>query len=140
MKLNDDYNEGYLDCKEFCKLCRTNTEIMKHYCARYCEIVVPPREKGAKLRTLPSDSEDEVDFFMREERISLCPPPLAMITFSLIEIGLFLFDVFYLEEDTESINSIGKTIEGPLAKKLIYNPYRRYEVWRFFTYMFVHIG
>jgi membrane associated rhomboid family serine protease len=32
------------------------------------------------------------------------------------------------------------TADGPIAIKLMYNPYRRFEAWRFFTYMFVHVG
>lgn len=35
---------------------------------------------------------------------------------------------------------IGENTNGPAATLFIYNPYRRYEVWRFVTYMFVHVG
>ena len=30
--------------------------------------------------------------------------------------------------------------DGPVARKLLFTPYRRFEVWRFLTYMFVHVG
>ena len=30
--------------------------------------------------------------------------------------------------------------DGPIATKLLFTPYRRFEVWRFITYMFVHVG
>jgi rhomboid-related protein 1/2/3 len=31
-------------------------------------------------------------------------------------------------------------VEGPAAQLFIYNPWRRFEAWRFVTYMFVHVG
>ena len=30
--------------------------------------------------------------------------------------------------------------QAPICSYLIYNPSRRYEVWRFFTYQFVHVN
>merc|ERR1719244_2433534 len=30
--------------------------------------------------------------------------------------------------------------QAPVCSLLIYNPTRRYEVWRFFTYQFVHVN
>lgn len=45
------------------------------------------------------------------------PPPLFMIIISLIEIVIYI---------------------APYDSVLIYNPYRRYEAWRFLTYMLVH--
>ena len=30
--------------------------------------------------------------------------------------------------------------QAPICSRLIYNPSRRYEVWRFITYQFVHVN
>lgn len=35
---------------------------------------------------------------------------------------------------------MGESTNGPAATLFIYNPFRRYEAWRFVTYMFVHVG
>lgn len=35
---------------------------------------------------------------------------------------------------------MGLNVNGPAAKIFIYNPWRRYQAWRFATYMFVHVG
>ncbi|PSN43466.1 hypothetical protein C0J52_03213 [Blattella germanica] len=32
------------------------------------------------------------------------------------------------------------SINGPSSRLFIYNPFKRYEAWRYFTYMFVHVG
>lgn len=39
-----------------------------------------------------------------------------------------------------SSEKYGRLEKGPITKYLIYNPSKRHEIWRFFTYMFVHIG
>jgi rhomboid-related protein 1/2/3 len=54
-----------------------------------------------------------------------------MILISLIEVIAFLWDVIAEGESS---------VHGPAASLFIYNPYRRYEAWRFLTYMFVHVG
>jgi rhomboid-related protein 1/2/3 len=38
------------------------------------------------------------------------------------------------------INADTMMANGPVARKLIYSPFRRFEAWRFLTYMFVHVG
>jgi membrane associated rhomboid family serine protease len=41
---------------------------------------------------------------------------------------------------TDLVNAGTVMADGPVATKLLYTPYRRFEAWRFFTYMFVHVG
>jgi rhomboid-related protein 1/2/3 len=48
-----------------------------------------------------------------------------------MQIAVFLADV---------IKAGTMMADGPVATELLYNPYRRYEAWRFITYMFVHVG
>jgi rhomboid-related protein 1/2/3 len=41
---------------------------------------------------------------------------------------------------TDKITADTVMADGPIAAKLLYTPYRRFEAWRFLTYMFVHVG
>lgn len=66
-----------------------------------------------------------------EEEYSCRPPAIAMIIISIIEIILFLYDV---------IKHKSLSVEGPAATLFIYNPHKRYQAWRYLTYMFVHVG
>ena len=61
------------------------------------------------------------------------PPPIFVLTISIIEVAIFIYYCVILGEFSTS---------GPVPWKsvLIYNPCRRYEIWRFFTYMFIHAG
>ncbi|KAI5722561.1 hypothetical protein M8J76_010289 [Diaphorina citri] len=67
-----------------------------------------------------------------EDEYTCIPPPVIMIFISAVEIGFFLYDAMIVG-DTYSLR-------GPMAKTLIYNPFHRAEVWRFMTYMLVHVG
>ncbi|XP_012224625.1 rhomboid-related protein 2 isoform X2 [Linepithema humile] len=66
-----------------------------------------------------------------EDEYSCRPPAIAMIIISLIEIILFIYDV---------IQHKSLSVEGPAATLFIYNPHKRYQAWRYLTYMFVHVG
>lgn len=68
-----------------------------------------------------------------EELYSCYPPAVGMIIISLVEIIFFCID-----EATEKDSTRSAT--GPTATLFIYDPYKRSEVWRYITYMFVHIG
>jgi rhomboid-related protein 1/2/3 len=48
-----------------------------------------------------------------------------------VQIATFLTDFF-------SADAV--MADGPVATKLLFSPYRRFEAWRFLTYMFVHVG
>lgn len=66
-----------------------------------------------------------------EDEYSCRPPAIAMIIISIIEIILFMYDV---------IKHKSLSVEGPAATLFIYNPHKRYQAWRYLTYMFVHVG
>lgn len=38
------------------------------------------------------------------------------------------------------MNTLGMSVDGPAAQLFIYDPWRRYQAWRFVSYMFVHVG
>ncbi|BFZ20276.1 hypothetical protein BsWGS_23315 [Bradybaena similaris] len=66
-----------------------------------------------------------------------CPPPLFIPLISAAEIAVFI----YYKYDLESRGIRTTATEGvALYSPLIYTPRRRYEAWRFFSYMFMHQG
>ena len=103
--------------------------IFGHFLQRYVHSVVPCRPcYSATLQTIPK-SRDLPDG-LYEEEYSCNPPALAMIIISTIEIFFFLYD----------LHTDSRPVEGPMANLFIYNPHRRYQAWRYLTYMFVHVG
>ncbi|XP_015903155.1 rhomboid-related protein 2 [Parasteatoda tepidariorum] len=67
------------------------------------------------------------------EEYNCYPPPIFLLLISLVEIGVF---IYYCVQYQELSASRPVPIESPL----IYNPYRRYEAWRYLTYMLIHAG
>ncbi|XP_027211267.1 rhomboid-related protein 2 isoform X1 [Penaeus vannamei] len=63
-----------------------------------------------------------------------CPPPFFMVLASLVEIGVFTY--YALDMD----RPMGASGPAPIYSPLIYNPYRRYEAWRFVSYALIHSG
>lgn len=61
-------------------------------------------------------------------------PPLFITFISLFQLVTF---IYYALRSDEPL-----TLTGPIPfdSKLIYNPHRRYEIWRYVTYMLVHAG
>lgn len=123
MKLNDTDYDGLLSFTEFYQMCIKNDWLIKDYAVRYCKLIVP---QGATY----------------EDNMKFCPPPLTMVIFSIIEIIFFIVDIISLDEHKKEMSTedVGRTTNGPAATLFLYTPYRRYEAWRFVTYMFVHIG
>jgi len=79
-----------------------------------------------------------VRVFAFVEEFTCSPPPLAMLTITVLETAIFIYNCYYLS----STHSIPTTWTGPVpyCSSLIYNPRRRWEIWRFMSYMLVHIG
>ncbi|ESP04973.1 hypothetical protein LOTGIDRAFT_230028 [Lottia gigantea] len=66
-----------------------------------------------------------------------CPPPFFMISLSIVQIVLFCVTAFELDKDGIPTTAL----EGfDINSTLIYKPTRRYEAWRFVTYIFYHQG
>ncbi|KAL3271050.1 hypothetical protein HHI36_021550 [Cryptolaemus montrouzieri] len=100
---------------------------------KYVETIVPPRRSGPKGRAQVSQIEEDEADLAYEQQYSCWPPPIGLPLMAVITIIPFILDEYYEPNSTLTAN-------GVIAKWLIYDPTRRYEVWRFFTYMFVHIG
>ncbi|XP_053676681.1 protein rhomboid [Anopheles nili] len=124
VKLSDHDNDGRLNFEEFSKLCTENSHLLRNLCVKYCSIVVPPRNV----------EQSDVTDGEYEENMKFWPPPLVMVIFSIMEIIFFVVDIVKTQETD------GTSTSGPMATLFIYNPHLRHEVWRFQTYMFVHIG
>jgi len=124
MKRADEDGSGYIEYPEFVKMV-TDKEIqgiMGRALNRYVRTAVVQRKMTA----------DEVDMAGDYEREYSCyPPTVCMILISLIEVIAFLWDI--IAEGKSSVY-------GPAASLFIYNPFKRYEAWRYLTYMFVHVG
>lgn len=97
-------------------------------------------ERSAFRQVLRGAIADILPKHMREDFIAnytCCPPPIFMIIISIIEIIIF---VVYAMELKDSSTPVTATSGVPLYSPLIYLPKRRYEAWRFITYMFIHQG
>jgi len=124
LKRADEDENGYLDYQEFLEMIHSKEtqNVMAHAFNRYVQTVVVQR-------TLPGDQVDVPGDY--EKELSCCPPPVCMIIISMIQVIAFLWDV---------ISEGESSVHGPVATLFIYNPFKRYEAWRFVTYMFVHVG
>ncbi|XP_017869332.1 PREDICTED: protein rhomboid [Drosophila arizonae] len=130
LRRSDTDNNGHLDFEEFYAMSLHHKWMIRNMLTRYCRYVVPPP------RPLEGDELDGA----YEKQMSICPPPLTMVIFSIIEIIMFLVDVIYFQDDPNHNQRLGESTNGPAATLFIYNPYKRYESWRFLSYMFVHVG
>lgn len=137
LSVSDDDNDGFLNYSEFVKMMHNPqfSELFGKYLNTYLNALIPQRNKTRitqrsrdELDSRAADSEPDGKF---EEEYSCWPPPITMILISVIEITLFIIDDVYFD-------SIEGT--GPMGLALMYNPHKRFEAWRFITYMFVHIG
>lgn len=107
---------------------------------RYVHFLVPhPQEVPQThfgLRSLGIESgqeqEDEEERRLIDE-YTCCPPPIFLFLISILELAFYL---------TDEINKPGATLSGSgiFGTIFIYDPMKRAEVWRYFTYIFVHIG
>lgn len=120
-------DSGYLDYPEFIAMIHRKDMqgVFGHLVQRYVQSMVPQRPTIIQART--TDFTDG----QYEEEYTCKPPALAMVIISALEITLFLYDV---------IAHKSLSVEGPAATLFIYNPHKRYEAWRYLTYMFVHVG
>ncbi|CAB4055828.1 RHBDL1_2_3 [Lepeophtheirus salmonis] len=99
--------------------------------------------KGTKLglsakrrRAFRELLKETVDFlvpykYSYQNQYSSCsPPPFFMITISLLQVLIFIY----------GDSGIPESDGVPYCSSLIYNPYKRSQVWRYLTYMLVHSG
>lgn len=124
LKRADEDANGYIEYPEFLKMTKHKKmqSVMGRALNRYVRAAVVQH-------TATTDEPDEAGDY--EGQYSCYPPSLCMILISLLEVIAFFWDI--IEEGTSSVHS-------PAATLFIYNPFKRYEAWRYLTYMFVHVG
>ena len=83
---------------------------------------------------IPAQERDERISYL--DQYSCRPPPLFLVLISLGQISVFIWHVVTLTNRGVKIGPNGPPYIGPL----IFNPNKKYEVWRFLSYMFVHSG
>ncbi|KAL6436015.1 hypothetical protein ACFW04_005675 [Cataglyphis niger] len=131
MRKADLDESGYLEYPEFIAMIHRKDmqNIFGHLVQRYVHSMIPQRPSRTMRQTSVGSSDYPDGLY--EDEYSCRPPAIAMIIISIIEIILFIYDV---------IKHKSLSVEGPAATLLIYNPHKRYEAWRYLTYMFVHVG
>ncbi len=75
-------------------------------------------------------------FILFLAQYSCRPPPLFLLLLSLAQISVFVWHVVTLSNRGVTVGPNGP----PYIGKLIFNPDRKFEVWRFLSYMLVHAG
>ena len=58
--------------------------------------------------------------------------PIFIMTASILELSLFVYEIVTLKD--QFCIEVDASGPAPLCSPLIYNPYRRWEVWRYITY------
>uniref|UniRef100_A0A915EU43 EF-hand domain-containing protein n=1 Tax=Ditylenchus dipsaci TaxID=166011 RepID=A0A915EU43_9BILA len=61
------------------------------------------------------------------------PPPIFLILISLLQLAVY---IYYAAKEREW----SATSPVPTSSPFILSPIRKQEVWRYFTYMFIHVG
>ncbi|PNF37657.1 hypothetical protein B7P43_G11934 [Cryptotermes secundus] len=122
---------GYLDYTEFKEMVQSPEWriTLQNAVDQYVKFLVPARPVSIDVTDTGDETSGRLVYY--ESHYRCWPPPLGMFIISIIEIATFVTDV---------INADTVMADGPIATKLLYTPYRRFEAWRFFTYMFVHVG
>ncbi|XP_071154383.1 rhomboid-related protein 1-like isoform X1 [Mytilus edulis] len=101
---------------------------------------VTKEERSAFQSVIGAAVADILPKSMREDFLAnyTCrPPPIFMIFISLVEIIIF---AVYAAELSDTTTPVTATSGVPLYSPLLYKPKRRYEAWRYITYMFIHQG
>ncbi|ENN75101.1 hypothetical protein YQE_08414, partial [Dendroctonus ponderosae] len=124
---------------------QNETEMTKYTIAAfsisYVDYVVPKSKRhrfkpiGRSATATTQDGFTEPDGAY-ETGYTLWPPPLCMVLMSICEIICFVLNNHIKNDDSKQYQDAFQ----PVALALIYHPRRRHEAWRYFTYMFVHIG
>ncbi|KAK4472747.1 hypothetical protein MN116_003971 [Schistosoma mekongi] len=68
------------------------------------------------------------------------PPPLFIPIITAAEIAVFIYYVVIHSKNPDPSNFVTTLSGAPINSIFIYNPAKRHEVWRFLTYMFIHVG
>ncbi|KAI6227825.1 EF hand and Peptidase S54 domain containing protein [Aphelenchoides besseyi] len=120
--LNVDQNDdSHVDFGEFCSLMAKVKQLhltrLMLYAARS---VVHKKAQGETCRYIL--------------QYNCLPPPLFMLAISIVQIAVYLYYTF---EFGGKFSAIGPV---PVHSIFILDPHHKAQIWRFFTYMFIHVG
>jgi len=125
MRRADTDHNGVLDFDEFMDLIQSHElgvlQPRLHSILKAAAFtVVPQKERAAVIHS------GLVEY-------KCCPPPLLMPILSLVELGVFIYYAVVM-------GGVGPNGPVPFDSPLIYDPYKRYEGWRYISYMLIHSG
>ncbi|KAF7636040.1 hypothetical protein Mgra_00004489, partial [Meloidogyne graminicola] len=86
----------------------------------------------AARSVLPKGQQTEKIRYLLE--YNCFPPPLFMVLISLLQVGLYLYK--YCPYNNRFMPAKCAPVKSPL----ILNPCKKEEIWRYLSYMFVHVG
>ncbi|XP_053207442.1 rhomboid-related protein 2-like [Panonychus citri] len=118
-------HDGYISYSEFISMVKSREmgahRPRLHRLIRYAAIAVVPK----------SQRQSVIRRYIEEYNCS--PPPLFLMLISIVEIAVFIYYCVKMK-------TFSATGPVPFDSSLIYDPYRRYEVWRYLTYALIHAG
>ena len=62
---------------------------------------------------------------------SCSPPPVFILTMALLQVTIFAYNSLSIEDSSNEIEQVS-------CSTFIFHPSRRFELWRYLTYMFIH--
>ena len=96
------------------------------------------RQRQAFRQLLKQTVEFIVPYkYSYQNQYSCSPPPAFMLSISLLQAIVFVYNCIIYYKITGEVGLNGPV---PHCSYLIFNPDRRYEVWRYLTYMMIHSG
>ncbi|XP_072379847.1 rhomboid-related protein 2-like [Diabrotica undecimpunctata] len=128
----DKDKDHKLSFQEFVDLVESEDfQSLVHRCiTTYVHHLIPHPKQEISLRSARSGDQEGADLC---DEYSCFPPPVFMLLISILEFALFITDE--LTQEGSSLTATGVT-----GRYLLYDPDKKKEIWRFVTYMFVHIG
>ncbi|CAG0905777.1 unnamed protein product [Cyprideis torosa] len=125
-----DYDRnGYIDFPEFLMMIRA--EGLGHERPVFRRLI----RYAAFVTTSRVDRRKVVRSYMNE--YSCWPPPIFLIVMSAVQAAVFIYYAVKMSQEGKELSLVGPV---PIESSLIYNPHRRYEAWRYLTYMLIHAG
>ena len=128
----DKNHDGYLSRLEFKDLLRELDQLRPQHSRRNnFYLRRPVTIHRASLRRYISRAA-------KAEEYTCWPPPFFIFSVTMAQIGFFLFHMHHFLTE----HNVSFTWHGPypVCSKLIFNPYKRWALWRFVSYSFVHAG
>lgn len=138
MDLGDQDGNNLLSFEEFLNVVE-HPELQTFFSSlvkSYMHFILPPQCLHQRRRDEESELKggDEVDGSgAYDEQYSCKPPRLGMIIITVVELILFAVDAIR-QPGSQDYGT------GDVGMALYFNYYRRRQVWRYCSYMFVHIG